>query len=121
MKNNKGIYINGRLRSIGFATQGLKQMILTEPNARIHLCVTIMVVIAGIINDLSTARWLAIVFAISIVWITEAVNTALEKLCDHACGSEFNVAIKKIKDIAAGAVLIAALCSIITGIIVFTS
>ncbi|HEY9177378.1 MAG TPA: diacylglycerol kinase family protein [Flavipsychrobacter sp.] len=121
MKSSKGIYFGTRLRSIGFAIEGLKQMILTEPNARIHLAITTLVVIAGIITELSMARWLAIVFAISIVWITEAVNTALEKLCDHTCGNEFNAAIKKVKDIAAGAVLIAALCSVITGIIVFTS
>ena len=103
-----------------FAVHGIKFMLRSEPNARIHLAATIGVIIAGIVSDLSVARWLALVFAISIVWITEAVNTALEKLCDYASGKEYSTAIKAIKDVAAGAVFIAALCSILTGILVFT-
>lgn len=114
------MYINKKIRSIGFAIQGIRQMVRTESNARIHLSVTALVIIAGLAMGLSVTKWIAIVFAIAIVWITEAVNTAMEKLCDHACGMEYSEPVKRIKDIAAGAVLIATVCSIITGIIVFT-
>ncbi len=120
MNNNKHVFYSGRLRSIKFALHGIRFMVKTEPNARIHLAITILVIIAGLVSDLSVTRWLALVFAIGIVWITEAVNTALEKLCDYANGKEYNSAIKAIKDVAAGAVFIAALCSILTGILVFT-
>ena len=83
------------------------------------MLVTIFVIIAGCVKHLTPLQWLAIVFAIGLVWITEALNTCIEKLCDFACDNEIYPAIKIIKDIAASAVLIAAMVSIVTGIIVF--
>lgn len=120
MNNSKQVFYSSRLRSIKFALHGIRFMVKTEPNARIHLAVTILVIIAGMVLGLSAGRWLALLFAISIVWITEAVNTALERLCDYASDKEYSTTIKAVKDVAAGAVFIAAICSILTGIVVFT-
>ena len=78
-----------------------------------------VVIIAGIVRDLSRWEWLGIVFAISLVWISEAVNTAIEMLCNIVCNNEYHPGVKIIKDISAGAVLLAAITSVVTALIVF--
>ena len=63
-------------------------------------------------------EWIAIGFCIAFVIAMEMLNTALEKLCD-VVHQEVHPGIKKVKDIAAGAVLISAIFSLITGLIIF--
>ena len=110
--------IRSRGNSFIYAINGIR-LLLREPNARIHALATVAVIAAGIARHINSTQWMAISIAISIVWITEALNTCIEKLCDYACNKEIHPAIKVIKDLAAGAVLIAAITSIVTGIIVF--
>lgn len=111
--------LHARLQSMGYAVSGIKTLFSGEPNAKLHLLATVGVIIAGILQHLSKYEWVAIIVAIAIVWIAEAMNTALEKLCDFACNKAYYSEIKIIKDIAAGAVLIAALCSAGIGFVVF--
>jgi diacylglycerol kinase len=106
------------LRSFGFAIKGIWLVFRNENNARIHFLATIAVLCAGFCFNLRPKEWLGLLLAISLVWICEAFNTALEKLVnlvhpDH--GKEAG----EIKDIAAGAVLIAAIFSIATASIIF--
>ena len=117
-KTNKNMSIRSRGNSFIYAINGIR-LLLREPNARIHALATVAVIAAGIARHINSTQWMAISIAISIVWITEALNTCIEKLCDYACNKEIHPAIKVIKDLAAGAVLIAAITSIVTGIIVF--
>ena len=63
-------------------------------------------------------EWIAIGFCIAFVIAMEMLNTAIEKLCD-VVHQEVHPGIKKVKDIAAGAVLISAIFSLITGLIIF--
>lgn len=112
--------LRSRGNSFSYAIQGLKSLVLQEPNAKIHLMATVLVIIAGVIRDISPERWLALVFAIAIVWITEALNTCVEMLCNLFCEGQYHPVVKVIKDISAGAVLIAALASVVTAVIVFT-
>ncbi len=119
MKQHKSIGLNDRARSVAYAINGLYQVLRTEPNAWLHSIATLAVVAAGIARDISPQKWLAILFAIALVWVTEAINTAIEKLCDFCCDNKFHPSIKIIKDISAAAVMIAAAISIVTGIIVF--
>lgn|SRR3989338_2566413 len=110
--------LTGRLRSIRHALEGLLLMLKTQPNARIHLAATIVVVLAGFYYEITAAHWAIITLTILSVWVAETLNTAFEYLCD-VTNPEFHPAVKKAKDISAGAVLISALGAIIIGLIIF--
>ncbi len=115
----KSVHPRTRLISIGFALQGIGRLIRQEPNAKLHSAATLIVIAAGIIRHISKHSWLAIIFAIALVWIAEAFNTALEMLCDLCCNNEYHPKVKIIKDISAAAVLFASITGIGIGIIVF--
>lgn len=85
---------------------------------RIHLCATVAVLVLGIWFGLTRWEWTAVAFSISLVMVTEAINTALEIVCD-AITLEYHERIRDAKDVAAGAVLLAAIGSAIVGAIVF--
>jgi diacylglycerol kinase (ATP) len=111
-------YLNGRLRSFGHAFRGLKVLLQTQPNARIHAVATVLVVAAGVLLRISPAEWALIVLAIAGVWTAEALNTAIEFLVDLVSPDPHPLA-GKAKDVAAGAVLIAAIGSAVIGGFVF--
>ena len=119
MKQEKSLSARSRKNSFAYAFSGIWQLLKGEPNAKIHAIATIVVIVAGFIRHIGHWQWTAVIFAIGLVWITEAVNTSVEKLCDFACGENYHPAIKIIKDVSAGAVLIAAMVSVCIGIIVF--
>lgn len=105
-------------KAFKYAANGVIYFLLRERNAGFHLLSTILVVSAGIYFHLAATEWLFILSAVTAVWVTEMINTAIEKICDHIT-PEKHPAIKVIKDVAAGSVLIAALYALITGTIVF--
>jgi len=107
-----------RTMSIVYALNGLLRL-LYEPNARIHLLATLLVAAAGLYFGIDGSSWILIIIAAGLVWIAEAFNTAIEKLCDYTCEGEWHQLIKHAKDISAAAVLIAAVVSISIGIFVF--
>ena len=111
-------YLNGRLRSFGHAFRGLKVLVQTQHNARIHAVATALVVGAGALLRISSVEWALIVLAIVCVWAGEALNTAVEFVVDLASPEQHPLAAKA-KDVAAGAVLIAAIGAAIVGVIVF--
>jgi diacylglycerol kinase len=119
MEGEKSLSLRSRSNSFRYAIAGIIKLIRQEPNMRIHAVVSVVVVIAGFVRDLSRWEWLGIVFAISLVWITEAVNTAIEMLCDIVCNNEYHPGVKIIKDISAGAVLLAAIASVVIALLVF--
>jgi diacylglycerol kinase (ATP) len=108
-----------RSNSVQHALRGIGQLYKQEPNARIHAVATVAVITGGIIKHLTPMQWAAIAAAIAMVWITEAINTAIEQLCNLYCKGEWHPAVKIIKDISAGAVLIAAITSIAIAICIF--
>ena len=112
------MWINRLIQSFGYALSGIMQLIKEEYNARIHFLATIVVVIAGMYFPLSPYEWIALIFSIGLVWILEAVNTALENTLDFI-STEQHPTIGKIKDIAAGAVLISAIVAVLIAIIIF--
>lgn len=111
-------YLTGRLRSFGHAFRGLAILLRTQHNARIHALATILVVAAGALLRISPAEWALIALAIVCVWVAEALNTSIEFLVDLASPERHPVAAKA-KDVAAGAVLIAAIGSVIVAVLVF--
>jgi diacylglycerol kinase len=108
----------GRLRSIAHAVDGIGFLARHEPNMRLHLGAAVAVMTAGIWFGLSAAEWLWIIFAIALVLVAEAFNTAVEQTC-NAVSREFHPAIKAAKDVAAGAVLISAIAAALIGALTF--
>lgn len=93
-------------------------MIRCQHNAWIHALATLVVLIAGLYFDLNRSEWCWIVLAISNVWTAEALNTAFEFLAD-AASPNFHPIVRDAKDVAAGAVLVTAIASVIIGAIIF--
>jgi diacylglycerol kinase len=107
-----------RLRSFVYAVQGLAHLVRTQFNARVHLLASVLVCMVGVYVGLSRAEWLWIAVAITLVWSAEAFNTALEQLAD-ALHPKQHPGIGRAKDVAAAAVLIAAVGAAVIGTLVF--
>ncbi len=105
-------------RRLGDAWQGVRTLVRTQANARIHAAFTILVVIAGFAFGIGRLEWCAIISAIALVWTAEGINTAIEAVVDLA-SPEIHPLAGKAKDVAAGAVLLAALASVVIGVLVF--
>ncbi|HPA16020.1 MAG TPA: diacylglycerol kinase family protein [Desulfobacterales bacterium] len=102
------------------ATDGIIILLKTQCNAWIHAFATIVVVILGLYLGFSKSEWCWIVIAIIAVWTAEALNTALEFLADAAI-PDHHPLVGKAKDVAAGAVLISAIGSVIIGLLILGS
>lgn len=107
-----------RIRSFGYAFRGLGFMLRTQHNAWIHLAATAGVIALGVWVNLSFFDWRWIILAIGFVWVAEIVNTAFEHLC-NVVQPDFHASVKAAKDVAAGAVLVAACAAAIIGLLVF--
>lgn len=106
------------VKSFGYAFSGLRTLIAGERNMPIHIVASLIVIVLGLWYGLSTVKWCLILFAMAGVWIAEAFNTALERLC-NVVSKEYHPLIKQVKDISAAAVLIAAIVALITGALIF--
>ena len=111
-------HLSGRLRSFGHALRGLKVLLQTQHNARIHAGATVLVIAVGALFEISLTEWALVALAVVCVWATEALNTAIEFLVDLV-SPELHPLAAKAKDVAAGAVLVAAIGSLIVGFLVF--
>src|SRR5688500_8727308 len=107
----------GRIRSIRCALTGIWVMLSSQHNARIHAAATLVVVLVSLYFGLTRSEWCWIVIAIVSVWTAEALNSALEFLTDVA-SPQFHPIAAKAKDVAAGAVLITAVGSMIIGLLI---
>ena len=117
-EDNPAFSILGRLASFRHAFAGVLFMLRTQHNAWLHLAATVAVCVLGMVLRISARDWRWIVVAVTMVWISEAVNTAFEHLCD-VVSPEFRASVKHAKDIAAGAVLITALGAGVLGAMIF--
>ena len=118
MMNKKPFSFKDRIRSFRYAFQGIRILIAGEHNAWIHCVAALCVIACGFLFDISTTEWIAVVIAIGMVLSAEAFNSAIEALADHV-DSEYNEAIKRTKDLAAGGVLLVAITAAIIGGIIF--
>ncbi len=109
--------VRKRFASFRYAWKGLRHALLHEHNFRIHLLAAVLVVIAGFYFQITKMEWIALIFAIGFVLVTELLNTAIELFADFISPNE-NEMIGRIKDIAAGAVLIAVLAAVAAGTII---
>ncbi len=106
------------LQSLNWAFEGVIHVLRTQRNMRIHFAVATVVLILAFSYGVTKLELMALLVAISFVLIAEMVNTAIEATIDLATTS-FDPLAKAAKDIAAGAVLIAAVNAIVIGYLVF--
>lgn len=115
---DKKFSINDRGKSFVFAFQGLKVFFTSQHNAWIHSFIALAVIGAGFYFKLNANEWCWLTIAISTVFVSELFNTAIEFLSD-VVSPQLHPQIKKVKDIAAAAVLITTIASIAIGLIIF--
>jgi diacylglycerol kinase (ATP) len=109
--------LKDRWISIAHAVRGLGHLLTSQHNARLHAVATALALIVAAWLDLDRLEWLVLVLTIAAVWSAEAFNTALELLAD-AASPEFHPLVGKAKDVAAGAVLIAAIAAVVVAALI---
>ena len=114
---NKSIVME-MIRSFVFAWNGIRICFASERNFRIHVISAIIVSVLALLFQISVIEWAAIGFCIVLVIIMEMLNSAIEKLC-NIVHKDHHPGIKKVKDIAAGAVLVSAIFSLVAGLVIF--
>jgi len=119
MPNNENRFSWGaRAKSFGYAWSGLRIVLQKEHNTWIHLALTLLAVLFGILLHISRVEWTALLIVMALVWITEILNTCIEKIMDFV-HPEYHPKVKIIKDMAAAAVLIMAIVAVIVGGLIF--
>jgi len=111
-------FFKSRSTSFRNAFFGLKLIFQSQINFRIQLSAAIIAVILGFMLNVSHSEWLILILLIGIVLAAEAFNSALEFLSNKV-ESSYDETIKKVKDIAAGAVLICSISALLIGLIIF--
>lgn len=118
--NSKNRWKNRELMSsLDFAVSGLKTTFKEERNMRKHAVSAILVILAGLVFQVSVTEWLFLLLSISLVVAFEIVNSAIENVVDLASDYHFSMLAKNAKDMAAGAVLVASGYAVLTGLIIF--
>lgn len=117
--SKKDSFILNRLRSVGYAFRGLKILVTTEKSIQIQLIIAIIVTGFGIYFKITPLEWIIQITMIGLVMAIEGVNTAIEQLADFVHPDQ-HAKIGYLKDIAAGAVLIASIIAITVGIIIYS-
>lgn len=119
MKNRSERFsLLSRLRSFHYAFRGIGWAFRQEHNLRIHALAAAAAIAMGILLHIRALEWIFIVLVIAGVFVSELINSALESLVD-LCSPDFDEKAGRIKDMAAGAVLIAALGALATGLVIF--
>ena len=101
-----------------FALQGMKQFFSRDRNGQIQIVIGITAIILGFTVSLAPFQWMLVLFCIGLVISLEMINSAIERFCDLVT-TDFHPGVKIIKDVAAGAVLVASITSLIIGLIIF--
>lgn len=100
------------------AANGIGFLLKSQSNARIEIIIAGIVIITGFLFRISATEWLIILLCIALVLGLEGINTAIELLADKLHPG-FDSEIGKVKDVAAGAVLIVSIVAAIIGFIIF--
>ncbi|MEK7498008.1 MAG: diacylglycerol kinase family protein [Patescibacteria group bacterium] len=106
------------IKSFGYAGRGLVDALRDEPNLRIHLLVTVIVIILGFIFRLGPTEWAVLTVCVTLVISLELINTVLEEMVDLA-SPEISETARKAKDISAAAVFTSSVGAILVGLLLF--
>lgn len=105
-------------QSLQYAVRGIRWMVRHEPNMRFHLVAASGVIVAAALLRLPVEQWAALIFAIVLVLLGETLNTAIEVILDLV-QPEHHDLVGVVKDIAAGAVLVASVGAVVIALLVF--
>ncbi len=105
-------------KSFSYALAGIATAIREEFNFRVHLGAAVLAVVLALVLKISWIEWMILILVIGVVLAMELVNTGIEKLAD-LYSREHHPQVKMIKDLAAGAVLVAAIAALIIGAMIF--
>ena len=111
-------FIKGRFKGGVIATKGAIKFVTTEHSGMVQFVLALLVVFAGFYFHISTEEWMFQILAIAMVLAIEAINTAVEKLCDFV-HKDYHEAIGFIKDIAAGGVWFAAMAAFVVLLLIY--
>lgn len=111
-------FVLGRLKGCVYALKGFLLLIKTEPSIQVQLAISIVMTFVGFYFNINATEWMFQIFAIGLIMSLEGINTAIEAIADFV-HPDFHKKIGTIKDIAAGAVFIAALIAIAIGLIIY--
>ena len=106
------------IAGFGYAFSGLWYALRTQRNTRVHITIAILAILLGIVLHISTVEFAMVFVAITSVFIAEMFNTAFE-ICVNLASPDYHPLAKIAKDVAAGAVLLNAILSIVIGLLVF--
>ncbi len=106
------------IHSFKHAFSGMAFAFFHEKNFKIHLTATVLVIGLGLYVNLSALRWVLLLLQIALVLSVEMINSAFERTVDMII-SEYHTEAKRIKDMAAGAVLVVSLTAVINGFLIF--
>lgn len=108
----------GILRSFSYAFAGIATALRAERNMRFHFFSSIVVLLFAYYFSITKTEWLFILVLIGGMFALEMVNTAIERVVDLVT-DEYHFLAKQAKDLAAGAVLVFAILSVVIGIVIF--
>lgn len=106
-----------RIESFRYAFAGIWYTLKTQRNAQIHVGIASGIVILGLALKLTLTEWAIIALTTGFVWATEMLNTVAEAAMDYAT-ADFDPQVKIVKDVAAGAVLVAAITAVTVGLLI---
>lgn len=101
-------FITGRIKSLKYARMGASKLISTEHSIMVQSAIAVILIVAGFYFNITRTEWMFQILVTGFVLAVEGLNTAVEKIADFI-HPEYHQRIGFIKDIAAGAVLFAAL------------
>ncbi|NVK28521.1 MAG: diacylglycerol kinase family protein [Flavobacteriia bacterium] len=110
--------MKNRIQAFGFALSGVRSL-LREPHFRFHSLAFLLVITSAWYFGVTRTEWTILLLTSALVLALEGLNSGIENLAD-ALHPEIHPLIKKSKDVAAGAVLLAAILAAAIGIIIFT-
>lgn len=116
--NKKDFSIIKRAKSLTHAVRGISIILKTQHNFWLHIFSAIVVFVLGLYYQIQTVEWISIIFSIGFVLISEAINTAIEIDIDLT-SPNYHPYAKDTKDVAAGAVLLSGIVSLIVGLVIF--
>ncbi|GGX15181.1 diacylglycerol kinase [Aquimarina muelleri] len=111
-------FVIGRLKGVGYALKGALLLLKTEASIQVQFGVAVFMTILGFYFNITSIEWILQFFAIGLVMSVEGMNTAIEAIADFI-HPDFHNKIGFIKDIAAGAVFIAAITAVAVGLLIY--
>lgn len=115
--------LNGKKRrgihySFKYAIEGIIHGMIHERNLKIHSVIALLVMVFGYYFEINSYEWMFVFLAIGGMFSLELLNTAIERIVDLV-SPQYHPLAKQAKDVAAGAVFMFALTSVIIGCIIF--